>query len=217
MNSIAVNNLNFAYGSDGVVFQDARIDMECGRVYLLTGENGSGKTTLMKLMSGMISGGVQNEINWKGSTYNSFTQLKNKILYVNESPYLYDYLTGGENIELLMELFDIRDKKEQVQENLRRFQLEDELNKLVKDYSLGMKYKLFLAAAFVVDVEMILLDEPFSSLDLESQAIAQEMVDLFTKSGGIVLISTHIKDYIEKYIRYHFSINDRRLDYCENK
>ncbi|MCR5667544.1 MAG: ABC transporter ATP-binding protein [Lachnospiraceae bacterium] len=216
MDNIVISNLNFQYEKDSRIFENASMDLKTGNIYLLTGENGSGKTTLMKLIAGLISGADVERIRWKGKDVNSFLELKERIVYVSETPYLYDYLTGRENVDLIIDLFGISDKRENVYANIRDLNLSNDMNKLVKDYSLGMRYKLFLSAALLVDSDLVLMDEPFSSLDSEGQLVAQKMVDLYVKRGGIVIISTHIKGYISKYNKCHYMVGDRGLKYEEH-
>ena len=215
MNEINVFNLCFSYNSSELIFDKANLNMRGGRIYLLTGENGSGKSTLLKLMAGLITGESADYIQWNNKNYRTFSDLKREVLYVNESPYLYEYLTGWENINLLIELFHLKEERTQIIKNIEEFHLKDVMDKMTREYSLGMKYKLFLSVALTVHAGILELDEPFASLDLESQEIAQKKVEEFASSGGIVLISTHVMDYIEKYEKYHYVIEDGRLNYHE--
>ncbi|MDD5866346.1 MAG: ABC transporter ATP-binding protein [Lachnospiraceae bacterium] len=217
MEDVIIEDLNFSYDGEKQIFEHVSLTFNRGTIYLLTGDNGSGKTTLLQVISGLIFGGSVDRILWSSREYKRFTELKNEVLYVNETPYLYDYLTGEENLNLIMDIFHIQNKREKVLDNVRKFKIIDTLDRLVREYSLGMKYKLFLAVAFEVDADMLLLDEPFTSLDIEGQEIAQKMTDEFAYKGKIVIISTHVKDLIQKYKQFHYQIADRRVLYYEDK
>lgn len=214
MDKIEIENLDFSYNSEIHIFEGTNLRLQRGRIYLLTGDNGTGKSTLMRLLSGLISDRKTYNIQWYDKKVESFVQLKNKIMYIKETPYLYDYLTGTENLELLMDVLEVDDKNK-VYENVRVYHLENDLNKLVKEYSLGMRYKLFLCVAFSMNVEMILFDEPFSSLDNKAQKNAENMLQDYVNKGGIAMIATHIEEYINKYNRYQYNIEEGKLVYYE--
>ena len=99
---------------NNIIFEGANIELEKGKVYLLTGENGSGKSTLLRMLAGLIACDKMCDIRWFGEKISSFSKLKNKIIYVKEAPYLYDYLTGKENLELLSEVLEINEKERNV-------------------------------------------------------------------------------------------------------
>ena len=211
---IQVENLSFSYQNKIPVFDGTNICLKKGRSYLLTGDNGAGKTTLMRLMAGLITDGQACDIKWFDEKVDNFNQLKDRILYLKETPYLYDYLTGAENIDLLVEVLEVKDK-DKVYDNLKTYCLDQELNKLVKEYSLGMRYKLFLCVVFAMEIQLILFDEPFSSLDAMAPKNAETMLNDFVEHGGIALIATHIEEYQQKYMRFQYRIEKGKLVYYE--
>ena len=111
---IIISNINFLYDKNNIIFEGANIELEKGKVYLLTGENGSGKSTLLRMLAGLIACDKMCDIRWFGEKISSFSKLKNKIIYVKEAPYLYDYLTGKENLELLSEVLEINEKERNI-------------------------------------------------------------------------------------------------------
>lgn len=214
MDKIRVKNLNFSYNEETSIFESTELTLQRGRIYLLTGSNGTGKSTLMRLLSGLISDRGTYNIDWYGEKADNFFPLKNKIMYIKETPYLYDYLTGSENLALLAEVLGVKDK-DKIYENVKKYHLENDLDKLVKEYSLGMRYKLFLCVVFSMNIDMMLFDEPFSSLDSMGQKSAENMLQDYVNNGGIVIIATHIEEYINKYKQYQYNIEERKLVYYE--
>lgn len=208
---IIISNINFLYDKNNIIFEGANIELEKGKVYLLTGENGSGKSTLLRMLAGLIACDKMCDIRWFGEKISSFSKLKNKIIYVKEAPYLYDYLTGKENLELLSEVLEINEK-ERLERIVKKFNLEQDMDKLVKDYSVGMKYKLFLCATYCVDVDLMLFDEPFSSLDTSGQEEAMGLLDEYVKNGGIAIVATHLAQYMDYYGENHFRVQRRKIE-----
>lgn len=213
-NKIIISNINFSYDKNNVIFEGTNMELKKGNIYLLTGENGSGKSTLLKIIAGLIANEKMCEIKWFGENIQSFSRLKNKVAYIKDPPYLYDYLTGRENLELLADVFEIRDDAK-IYANVSRFNMEQDMDKLVKEYSVGMKYKLFLCATYCLNVDLMLFDEPFSSLDTAGQEEAMRMLDEYIKQGGIALIATHIEQYIELYGKNHYSVERRKIVYAQ--
>lgn len=212
-NKITISNINFSYDKDNSIFEGASIELDRGNIYLLTGENGSGKSTLLRMIAGLIANETMCEIKWFGENVAGFSKLKNKVVYVKEAPYLYDYLTGKENLELLTEVLGIEDEA-MLHDNVRRFNLEQDMDKLVKDYSVGMKYKLFLCAAYCLNVELMLFDEPFSSLDASGQVEAMSLLEEYVSSGGIAIVATHVAEYMEHFGEKHIKVERRKLVYA---
>ena len=129
---------------------------------------------------------------------------------IPDNPYLYDYLTGKENLNLICKVFDIQDI-DSVEKNIEKFQLTKEMDKFVKEYSLGMKSKLFLSICFAVQTNLMLFDEPFSSLDEQGQENAMRLLDEYINRGGIAIISTHISEYINKYLKNRIFIENKQI------
>ena len=212
---IQIENLSFSYQNKSPIFEGTKLCLRKGRSYLLTGDNGTGKTTLMRLLAGLISNRQTYDIQWYDEKIENFGQIKDRIMYMKETPYLYDYLTGRENLELLIDVLEVKDR-DRVYENVKTYCLEQDLNKLVKEYSLGMRYKLFLCVVFAMQIQLILLDEPFSSLDAKAQKNAEMMLRDYVERGGIALIATHIDEYQKKFMQYQYHIEKGKLVYYEN-
>ena len=206
--SIEYKNICFEYDKKNVIFDNAYLKINRGNIYSLTGKNGTGKTTLFKILTGLYD--CRCEINWFGTVVDKIKTIKNKIIMIPDNPYLYDYLTGKENLNLICKVFDIQDI-DSVEKNIEKFQLTKEMDKFVKEYSLGMKSKLFLSICFAVQTNLMLFDEPFSSLDEQGQENAMRLLDEYINRGGIAIISTHISEYINKYLKNRIFIENKQI------
>ena len=188
------------------VIKGAEYSFEKGKIYGLLGRNGAGKTTLFNCISGEMdfdSGKIyiQDEKNNKSMDYE-------KIGYVYSTPILPEFLTGYEFIKFFI---DINKKKikniKTPEEYADMVCLErSDLDKLIKGYSHGMKNKMQMLATIIARPDIILLDEPLTSLDVVA---AHEMKEMFMdmKKDHIIIFSTHIiqlaKDLCDEIVLLH--------------
>jgi len=137
------------------------------------------------------------------------------MAYIPDKPLVYDALTGFENKELILSLWRIKNEKraayeEKFQELCEQFDLTHALQKPVKHYSLGMKYKLFLISMLARSPELIILDEPFTSLDEASQKQSIMMLKEAFKEQCILFTSHQRYIYAELGSRF-FLLENRQL------
>ena len=152
--SLAVDNVSFS--------------ARPGEVTGYLGPNGSGKSTTMKMITGLIEL-TSGEILFNGaSVQQDPIAWKTRMGYVPEEPYLYNHLTGLEYLIMVGQLRDLPAKStaEAVDRLLRLLGLFDDRHAPMSAYSKGMRQKVLLAAALLHNPEVLLLDEPFSGLDI---------------------------------------------------
>ncbi len=166
-----------------------------GEVVGFIGPNGAGKSTTIRIMLGLLkkSGGTVTLFGkdaWQDSLV-----IHESIAYVTGDLALWDNLTGGQTIDLLMKLHGKgnQDKKEEL---VQKFQLD--LSKKVKSYSKGNRQKVGLIAALAVDCELYILDEPTSGLDPLMESIFQDEVARLKAERKAVLLSSHILSEVER-------------------
>lgn len=171
-----------------------------GEVTGYLGPNGSGKSTTVKILCGLMEAS-EGEILWRGAPvkYN-WTAFKARMGYVPEEPYLYPYLTGGEYLELVGELREIPVPKlrEKIGGFLDLLGLYSDRYTPLSSYSKGMRQKILIAAALLHDPDLIILDEPFSGLDVNSALMLRQLIRSLAESGKVVLFSSHELDTVEK-------------------
>jgi ABC-type multidrug transport system ATPase subunit len=164
-----------------------------GRMYALLGENGAGKTTLLRCMAGLARPSRGRVILFGAS---DLRPVLHRLGYMAHPSLLYDEMSGMENLRYFAGLYGIKDQQ-RCREVIQMVGLDPELNRRVGQYSQGMRQRLSLARAIVHDPELLLLDEPFSNVDITS---ARDMVRLLGRmrdGGKTIVIVTHQASLLE--------------------
>lgn len=171
-----------------------------GEVTAYLGPNGSGKSTTVKMITGLIERS-EGEVLWKGHrVHDDWEGFKAQFGYVPEEPQLYTYLSGEEYLEMIALLREIPAKEAapRIDRFLRLLGLHDDRLTLMSSYSKGMRQKILLAAALLHDPELLILDEPFSGLDVSSALILRRLITLLAEEGKTVLMNSHEMETVEK-------------------
>ncbi len=171
-----------------------------GETFGLLGPNGAGKTTLLKLLLGIIrptSGRgllLGKPIGDRG--------VKERIGYLPENPYLYDYLTGWEFLQLVAGLFQIPNKvqRQRIPQLLELVGLpqSDARKKLLRRYSKGMLQRVGMAQALINDPELVFLDEPMSGLDPVGRYQMREIILSLKGAGKTIFFNSHVLSEVEQ-------------------
>lgn len=168
-----------------------------GVVYGFLGPNGSGKSTTMKMLLGLTQPTAgEIEIFGKRLTPASRGELLPLIGSMIEAPPGYGHLTGWENMQIVRDMLGLA--VSQIEEALKTVRLIEHKDKLVRNYSLGMKQRLGIAMALARNPALLVLDEPTNGLDPAGiEEIRTLLMDLANK-GITVMVSSHLLDEIDK-------------------
>jgi heme ABC exporter ATP-binding subunit CcmA len=168
------------------------LTLEAGRCYVLLGENGAGKSTLLRVLAGLLR-----------PTYGTVTVLgaspqeaRDRIGYMSHAPMLYEEYTAVENLAYFADLYRSR-ACVAPEIALRSVGLDPALKRPVGQYSQGMRQRASLARVLLSQPELLLLDEPFSNMDIGS---AHQMLDLLTgikAEGRTIVLTTHQRELAE--------------------
>jgi ABC-2 type transport system ATP-binding protein len=176
------------------------LDVRAGSFYGIVGPNGAGKTTTLSMVTGLLrpdAGMVRiNEIDaWKDPR-----AAKRVTGVLPDRLRLFDRLTGAQLLYYSGALrgLDDRTVRERSVELIAAFGLEDAVDRLVADYSAGMTKKIALACAMIHAPRLLVLDEPFESVDPVSAANLTDILERYVGGGGTVLLSSHSMDLIER-------------------
>ncbi|WP_282140026.1 ABC transporter ATP-binding protein [Cytobacillus oceanisediminis] len=179
---------------------NVNLHIKKGEIYGFLGQNGAGKTTIMKMLTGLLIPS-KGEILLFGKklTETNKSGLK-RVGSIIEYPIFFEHLTAMENLELHCEYLGYYDKKA-ITQALELVQLKGIEDKVVKDFSLGMKQRLGIVRAIITKPELIILDEPTNGLDPIGIKDMRDLIRMLNKEYGITfLLSSHILGEIEQIV-----------------
>ncbi len=209
---IKLTNLTKRYGEKTAV-SDLTLAVGRGELFGFLGPNGAGKTTTIKLIMGMLrptSGDV--EIDGLGMS-KSAVEARRVIGYVPDNPYVYEKLTGREFLEFIGGVFGM--EKQKMESEIRKYSarlgMADYLDYRTEEYSHGMRQKIVLAAAFIHNPKLLVIDEPMVGLDPISARVVKDIFVEFSQNGTTVFVSTHTLSLAEEICSRIGIINHGRL------
>ena len=171
-----------------------------GEILGYLGPNGAGKSTTVKMLTGLIEPS-EGQIFYRGrSVYEDFTAFQRRTGYVPEEAHLYPHLSGREYLQLMGRLRGMprRVLEPKMDEFLQAFALWDDRHAPLSAYSKGMRQKILLSAALLHDPDVLILDEPFSGLDVTSALMLRSLLRALAGQGKIILYSSHVLEVVEK-------------------
>ena len=157
-----------------------------GRLYVIVGDNGAGKTTLLRIIAGLAEP-TRGLISVLGSA--SIREIRAQIGYMAHPSLLYDEMSGLENLRYFAGLYGIDDAR--CREAIAAVKLDPELERPVGQYSQGMRQRMSLARALMNDPQLLLLDEPFSNVDVRSGNEMAALLGQLRNRGKTLFVVTH--------------------------
>lgn len=183
-----------------VAVNSLSLDIPQGSFYGLVGPNGAGKTTTLNMVTGLLLPDAGQVMILGKDAWSDITRAKRLLGVMSQEGQIFDRLTG---LQLLVYAGMLRgmSRKESVSragDLLDAFDLRDAQNKQVDDYSSGMKKKICLASSMIHSPRIVILDEPFESVDPVSSANLRDILLDYVSTGGTVVISSHVMALVEK-------------------
>lgn len=187
-NALAVQNVSKYFG-DFPALRNVSFEVASGSVVALLGRNGAGKTTLLRIMAGLSkpSDGfvrIHGEVAREEAT-------RRRIGILGHNISIYDELTALENLTMFAKLYGLADPTGRAKAMLERVGLIRVQDGLAREFSRGMRQRLAIGRAFLHDPDLLLLDEPFTSLDDRAIAVLQQMLNAARERGCTIVMSTH--------------------------
>lgn len=182
------------------VVDDVSFTAAAGEVTGYLGPNGSGKSTTLKMITGLIEPS-EGEILFRGAPIGrDLIGYRQSLGYVPEEPYLYQHLTGAEYLLMVGQLrgMPARTLAEKVDGLLSLFSLHEDRHVTISSYSKGMRQKVLLSAALLHNPDLILLDEPFSGLDVNAALVLRQLTGALATQGKVILLSSHELETVER-------------------
>ena len=173
-----------------VIVEKISFSMDKGDVVGLIGPNGAGKTTIIKLILGLIKI-TEGKVSINGyDIEKDFIKAIEKVGAIVETPDLYMYLTGYDNLKITANNYK-NISKERIKEVVKLVGLENRIKDKVSTYSLGMRQRLGIAEAIINNPELLILDEPTNGLDVDGIIEMRNLITKLSEQGIAILISSH--------------------------
>jgi ABC-2 type transport system ATP-binding protein len=209
---LAVQRLTKHYGAL-VAVHDVSFEARPGEVLGLLGPNGSGKSTTVKILTGLLrqtSGSVELD---GADAFADLEAYKRILGYVPEEPHMYSYLTGPEYLRLVGRLRELPERAldDKIDRFLQLLGIYDDRYQTLSSYSKGMRQKILIAASVLHNPRIVILDEPFSGLDVSAARVLKGFVRALAADGKIVVFSSHVLEVVEQVCSRVVILKDGRI------
>jgi ABC-type multidrug transport system ATPase subunit len=178
--------------------ENLNIHVEQGEIYGFLGPNGAGKTTTAMMILGLLKPTAGTVRLFGTDLTSDYFSVKRRIGVLSEFQYLYEEMTAYEYLRFFGQLYQVDDIDNRITNTLGLFNLDHRKHELLAGYSKGMKQKLGLARAMLHDPELVILDEPVSSLDPYGIKEVRDIIMEENHRGRTFFISSHILSEIER-------------------
>jgi ABC-2 type transport system ATP-binding protein len=171
-----------------------------GEILGYLGPNGAGKSTTVKMLTGLLEPTSGRVLFHGQDIRRDLKGFQRRLGYVPEEPHLYPHLSGREYLQLAGRLRGIprRTLESKMDELLRLIGLWDDRHASLSSYSKGMRQKILLLASLLHDPELLILDEPFSGLDVNAAMILRSLLHSLAARRKMILYSSHVLEVVEK-------------------
>lgn len=203
MKKISVSNLSISY-SNNCILNAVSVDFENNKIHGIVGENGSGKTSLFNLI-------------YHHSKFSNSIKLMNieSIGYLQTELYMFPRITGEEFIFYCLNARNCKIEKKEIAKLNEIFMLP--LNRYAENYSTGMVKKLYLLTLILQNNSLLLLDEPFNGLDIQSVILVTELLKKISETGVLVLLSSHDLYHMVNFCDTITYIQNKKFDVYTDK
>jgi len=184
-----------------------------GEILGYLGPNGAGKSTTVKMLTGLVEP-TSGYIGFDGRDIREDLQaFQRRMGYVPEEPHLYPHLSGREYLQLVGRLRGMRrrDLEPKLDELLRLTGLWEDRHAALAAYSKGMRQKILLVAALLHNPDLLILDEPFSGLDVHTAMVLRSLLQSIAGRGKMLLYSSHVLEVVEKICHTVLILRDGRV------
>ena len=214
---ILIDNLNKSYEEVHAV-RDLNLSIPKGKVFAFLGPNGAGKTTTIKVLTGLIRPTSGRAVLGGFDIQEKPFEAKKIIGYIPDHPYVYEKLSGYEFFRFIGDLFGMPRKlqDEKFEYYFDLFGLSHARDKLVENYSHGMRQKLVMSVSLMHDPKIIIVDEPMVGLDPQSARVVKGLFRKCADNGATVFLSTHTLSVAEEVADRIGLINHGRLIFLGN-
>ena len=196
---LTVESLSKSYSGIPAV-QGVSFEIRRGEILGYLGPNGSGKSTTVKILTGLIEPTSGRVLLDGKNVRQDLNAYKCVLGYVPEEPFLYTHLSGREYLQLIGRLRQLPSQvlNKRIDAILEIFDLTASRHMAMASYSKGMRQKVLLSAALLHNPEILILDEPFSGLDVTAAQILKGLLKALAAEGKMIFYSSHVLEVVER-------------------
>lgn len=197
---IEIKNVSKSYVKKQKCIDDLNLKINDGEIFGFLGPNGAGKTTTIKMITGILQMDEGDIIIDGTSITQNPIEAKKKFGFVPDNPDLFLKLKGIEYLNFLADIYKVpkKSRKEKIENLAKKFDIYENLNDKIQDYSHGMRQKIVVIGALLHEPQNWILDEPMTGLDPKSAHQLKELMREHTQKGNTVFFSTHVLEVAEK-------------------
>lgn len=191
-----IENVSYSYDKKTKVLDNLNLKVEKGDFLALIGPNGCGKTTLIKLICDLLEKQV-GMIEMNGLDHKDF-KIKQEVLYLPSEDILPEFLTGREYINLMLDLYSVSINSDYLIRLTKYYSFEAALDVLIEEYSHGMKKKIQIIAAMLIDPQLLIVDETLNGMDVESREVTKLLFMNFSGPEKTIIMCSHDLNLLEE-------------------
>ena len=207
---LSVRGLRKSFGNKEIL-KGVDLDVADGEVLCITGPNGAGKSTLLRILSTLLRPD-EGEIVMEGKDLLKDPRpFRRRMGVLLHEPMLYRQLTARENLRYVSRIYGIENGDEKIEGWLKRVRLIHFADERVGDFSEGMRQRLAVARAMIHSPDLLLLDEPFASLDRDGVEMLIELIRGHLSRGGSAVVTSHMSWLLERISSHTFRLSEGRL------
>jgi len=190
------------------------LHLDAGKIHLVLGPNGAGKSTLLSILA-TLDQPTSGTVKYGPKLGSAQVRRGHRGLFgwVSHENLVYPDLTAIENLRFFAQLYRLKDVDGSIEAHLERLDLADSASRRVRTFSRGMMQRLTIARCLLHDPQILLLDEPFSGLDLRGRAIVVDVLKEARDRGRLIILSTHILDLDSTFVDQIVVLKRGRLCY----
>ncbi|NUQ62379.1 MAG: ABC transporter ATP-binding protein [Pirellulales bacterium] len=207
--AIEVRGVTYAFGRQGVL-RDVSFAVLSGQSVAIRGANGAGKTTLLRCLASAIRPQA-GEVRWFGQAATSEPATRRLVGWVAHETHLYSQLTVHENLTFAARMCDVPRPAGAAERWLHNVGLWEQANQLPSRLSRGMRQRAAIARAMLHNPEILLLDEPFSSLDIEGKAWLLDLLGKIRDQGRTICFVAHDRETVAQLAQRVLELHSGRV------